>query len=81
MSKHKVSKLDVLALIRLSKHFFLRDFLFSETAAVNGTNNIPDDPALAVAAGSQLCENVLKPIQQAWFCIHTFGPSQHVKKY
>lgn len=59
MSKHKVTKLDELARIRLSKHFFLRDFLFSEAAAVKGMNNIPDDLALAVAAGSQLCENVL----------------------
>jgi hypothetical protein len=70
MSKHKVTKLDELARIRLSKHFFLRDFLFSETAAANGINNIPDDLALAVEAGSQLCQNVLEPIQQAWGRIH-----------
>lgn len=70
MSKHKVIKLDELARIRLSKHFFLRDFLFSETAAANGINNIPDDLQLVVEAGSQLCQNVLEPIQQAWGRIH-----------
>jgi hypothetical protein len=70
MSKHKVTKLDELGRIRLSKHFFLRDFLFSETAAANGINNIPDDLPLAVEAGSQLCQNVLEPIQQAWGRIH-----------
>jgi hypothetical protein len=63
MSKHKVTKLDELSRIRLSKLFFLRDFLFSETATVNGIYNIPDDLALTVEAGSQLCENVLEPIQ------------------
>lgn len=70
MSKHQVVKLDELVRTRLSKHFFLRDFLFSETAAIHGINNIPDDIELAVAAGTQLCEKVLEPIQQAWGRIH-----------
>jgi hypothetical protein len=70
MSKHKVVKSDELARTRLSKHFFLRDFLFSEIAAVHGLNNMPDDTDLAVAAGTQLCEKVLEPIQQAWGRIH-----------
>lgn len=70
MSKSHVTKLDKLARIRLSKHFFLRDFLYSETAAVHGINNIPDDIELVVAAGTQLCERVLEPIQGAWGRIH-----------
>lgn len=70
MSKHQITKLDELARIRLSKHFFLRDFLYSETAAVQGVNNIPDNIELAVAAGSQLCLQVLEPIQSAWGRIH-----------
>jgi len=70
MSKSKVTQLDNLARIRLSQNFFLRDFLYSETAAVHGINNIPDDLELAVAAGRQLCEQVLEPIQAAWGRIH-----------
>ena len=70
MSKSTITKLDNLARTRLSKHFFLRDFLFSETAAVHGINNIPDDIELAVAAGTQLCEKVLEPIQDAWGRLH-----------
>ena len=70
MSKHQITKLDELARIRLSKHFFLRDFLYSETAAVQGVNNIPDNIELAVAAGSQLCLQVLEPIQSAWGRVH-----------
>lgn len=48
---------------RLSKTFFMRDFLFSDIAAVHGFNNAPDDPGLAVAAGTRLCEDLLEPLQ------------------
>lgn len=70
MSKSKVARMDQIARIQLSKTFFFRDFLFSETAAVMGIENIPDDLELAVAAGSQLCQKVLEPIQNAWGRIH-----------
>jgi hypothetical protein len=48
---------------RLSQSFFMRDFLFSEIAAVEGLSNLPDDPELAIAAGRGLCENLLEPLQ------------------
>ncbi len=51
---------------RLSKTFFMRDFLFSEIAALHGFANIPDDPDLAIAAGTRLCEELLEPIQDAF---------------
>lgn len=70
MSKNKIIALDKLARIRLSENFFLRDFLFSETAAIYGINNVPDDIELAISAGSNLCEKVLEPIQKAWGRIH-----------
>jgi hypothetical protein len=49
--------------IRLSHSFFMRDFLFSEIAAIERMSNLPDDPDLAVAAGRALCENLLEPLQ------------------
>lgn len=51
---------------RLSKSFFMRDFLFSEIATLHGFANIPDDPDLAIAAGTRLCEELLEPIQDAF---------------
>ncbi len=48
---------------RLSQSFFMRDFLFSEIAAIEGVSNLPDDPELAIAAGRGLCENLLEPLQ------------------
>ncbi|MFK4810534.1 hypothetical protein ACI3KW_10000 [Devosia sp. ZW T5_3] len=49
--------------IRLSESFFMRDFLYSEIAAINGFQNIPSDPDLAIAAGKVLCETLLEPLQ------------------
>ena len=48
---------------RLSKNFFMRDFLYSEVSAVHGIPNIPDDPGLAIKAGKGLCENLLEPLR------------------
>jgi hypothetical protein len=58
-----VRALEDFGRIRLSESFFMRDFLYSEIAAVNGFGNIPDDPDLAIAAGSRLCEELLEPLQ------------------
>ena len=48
---------------RLSKSFFMRDFLFSDIAAIHGLTNVPDDPELAIAAGERLCQDLLEPLQ------------------
>ncbi|MEP3525066.1 MAG: hypothetical protein ABJN24_06540 [Hyphomicrobiales bacterium] len=46
----------------------MRQFLYSEIAMAYGIPNVPDDPALAIEAGTQLCENILEPLVEA------FGP-------
>lgn len=58
-----VSSLNDFGRVRLSKSFFMRDFLFSDIAAIHGFSNTPDDPDLAIAAGSKLCEELLEPLQ------------------
>lgn len=58
-----VPKLVELGRVRLSETFFMRDFLYSDVAAIHGLSNIPDDPACAIAAGSRLCEQLLEPLQ------------------
>jgi len=60
-----VKALEELSRVRLSKNFFMRDFLYSEISQIEGIPNIPDDPDLAIAAGKNLCEQVLEPIQDA----------------
>jgi hypothetical protein len=59
-----VKALEEFGRIRLSKLFFMRDFLYSEISQIEGIPNIPDDPELAILAGKSLCENVLEPIQE-----------------
>src|ERR1700759_461570 len=58
-----VAALADLGRVRLSRSFFLRDFLISDIAAIHGLANIPDDPDLAILAGTRLCEDLLEPLQ------------------
>ncbi|WP_275787243.1 hypothetical protein [Pararhizobium gei] len=62
--------LEDLGRTRLSENFFLRDFLHSEIAAFYGISNVPDDPALAIAAGTKLCEELLEPLQRHFGRLH-----------
>ena len=55
--------LEELGRVRLSPSYFLRDFPMSEIAVIHGIPNIPDDPDLAIAAGSALCRTLLEPIK------------------
>lgn len=61
-----VKGLEELGRVRLSKSFFLRDFLFSDIAAMHGFRNVPSRPELAIAVGSKLCEELLEPLQDAF---------------
>lgn len=56
------SALDKLGRVRLSRHFFMRDFLYSEIGAHHGVRNVPDNPELAIEAGRHLCEELLEPL-------------------
>src|ERR1700743_3260468 len=62
-SPKSVRTLEDFTRVRLSPSFFLREFLYSEIAAIEGLRNIPDNPELAIAAGRALCEHLLEPLQ------------------
>lgn len=61
-----VAALSDFGRIRLSQHFYMRDFLFSDIAAVHGLLNAPDDPDLAIEVGTRLCEDLLEPLQRVF---------------
>lgn len=61
-----VSALNDFGRVRLSDSFYMRDFLFSDIAAIHGLTNVPDDPELAIAAGTKLCQELLEPLQRAF---------------
>ena len=62
-----LSALDDLGRERLSRHYFMRDFLYSEISQVHGIPNVPENAELAVKAGRALCRNLLEPLR------HVFG--------
>ncbi|WP_172961031.1 hypothetical protein [Oceaniglobus roseus] len=60
--------LEKLGRVRLSRHFHMREFLYSEIANFHGIPNFPEDPEMAIAAGTRLCTDLLDPL------VDTFGP-------
>ncbi len=48
---------------RLSENFYMRDFLYSEISSFYAIPNIPDNPDLAIKAGTRLCSELLEPIR------------------
>ena len=67
-ARARYRELDRVGRIRLSRSFYLRDFLHSEIAAAYGFINKPDNLDLAVEAGTRLCTDLLEPLQEK------FGP-------
>ena len=65
-NKPLLGALDTFGRQRLSRHYFMRDFLYSEVAAVHGIANVPDNPRLAIKSGSALCRNLLEPLRQVF---------------
>ena len=47
----------------------MRDMLYSEVASIHGLRNIPDNPALAVEVGKQLCTKLLEPLHATFGCV------------
>ncbi|MEP1587302.1 MAG: hypothetical protein ABJR46_00455 [Tateyamaria sp.] len=58
--------LETLGRVRLSKHFYMRDFLYSEIGSFHEISNIPDDPDLAIAHGRRLCTDLLDPLEETF---------------
>ena len=61
-----IAALTDLGRVRLSDHFFMREMLYSEVGNACGTPNIPEDPALAIEAGTNLSRLVLEPLRAAF---------------
>jgi len=58
--------LETLGRVRLSKHFYMRDFLFSEISSFHGIPNVMDEPDLAIHRGRKLCEELLDPLEETF---------------
>lgn len=60
--------LEAFGRVRLSRHFTMREFLYSEIGNFHAVPNLPGDPDLAIAAGRKLAVTLLDPL------VETFGP-------
>jgi len=58
--------LEALGRVRLSLHFFMRDFLYSEIGNMHEIQNIPDDPDLAIETGSAFCQALMDPLEETF---------------
>ncbi len=60
--------LEAFGRVRLSRHFYMRNFLYSEIGNFYGRFNTPQTPDFAIAAGQSLCQGLLDPL------VESFGP-------
>ncbi|MCV3270428.1 hypothetical protein [Roseobacter sinensis] len=58
--------LETLGRVRLSRHFYMRDFLYSEIGNMHQVRNVPPDPDLAIETGRMLCTQLLDPLEETF---------------
>ncbi len=51
---------------RLSRYFFMRDFMYSEISAFHGIPNIPENPDLVLENGRAYCRLLLDPLEETF---------------
>lgn len=51
---------------RLSRYFFMRDFMYSEISAFHGIPNIPKNPDLVLENGRAYCRLLLDPLEETF---------------
>lgn len=58
--------LETFGRVKLSKYFYMREFLYSEIANFYGLQNIPENPDLAIERGMQFCTELLDPLEETF---------------
>ena len=62
--------LETLGRERLSRNFYMREFLYSEIANWHQLRNVPDHADTALRVGRALCTELLEPLQMRFGHIH-----------
>ncbi len=68
-----VKSLENFGRVRLSKSFYMRDFLYSEISNIYSVQNIPEYPDIAIKACSSLCNELLEPLNETFGRICIFS--------
>ncbi|QBF32783.1 hypothetical protein [Thalassococcus sp. S3] len=58
--------LETFGRVRLSKHFFMRDFLYSEIGSFHRVQNLPEIPDLVIETGRAFCETLMDPLEETF---------------
>ena len=58
--------LETLGRVRLSKYFYMREFLYSEIGNIHQIPNIPENPDLAIERGRAFCTTILDPLEETF---------------
>lgn len=58
--------LETFGRIRLSRHFFMRDFLYSEISGYHGIPNVPENPDLVIENGRAFCTALMDPLEETF---------------
>lgn len=58
--------LETLGRVRLSKYFYMREFLYSEIANLYERQNLPEHPDLAIQRGRSFCTQLLDPLEETF---------------
>ncbi|MGJ5620242.1 hypothetical protein [Sulfitobacter sp. MF3-043] len=58
--------LETFGRVRLSKYFYMRDFMYSEISGFHGQPNVPANPDLAIENGRAFCAALLDPLEETF---------------
>ena len=58
--------LETFGRVKLSRHLYMRDFLYSEINGFHGVPNVPEHPDLAIEHGRRLCTDLLDPLEETF---------------
>lgn len=58
--------LETFGRVRLSRYFYMRDFMYSEISGFHGLPNIPENPDLVIENGKAFCTSLLDPLEQTF---------------
>lgn len=58
--------LETFGRVKLSRHFYMRDFMYSEIAGFHGRTNVPENPDLAIENGRAFCTQLLDPLEETF---------------
>ncbi|MFT7595724.1 MAG: hypothetical protein ACI8R4_003055 [Paracoccaceae bacterium] len=58
--------LETFGRVRLSRHFFMRDFLYSEIGNFHQKQNLPENPDLVIETGRAFCQTLLDPLEETF---------------